>query len=173
MNKTDLNKICIFYKMSKIKAVCIIAGKCEGIVELEEYGPKNTKIILYIKKLKPNTSHAFHIHETGDLRDGCKSLKAHYNPHNKNHGGPNDKDRHVGDFGNLIADKKGEVNISFTSDLVKLKGKNSVIGRSLVIHFGVDDLGKGGNAESLKTGNAGDRMGCGIIGYAQNSKLYF
>jgi Cu-Zn family superoxide dismutase len=159
--------------MSKIKAVCIMSGKCTGFVVLEEYGDKRVKIFLSIKNLKPTTSHAFHIHETGDMRNGCTSLKAHYNPHNKNHGGPNDTDRHVGDFGNLTADKNGEVNITFMSDLVKLKGKSSVIGRSFVIHEGIDDLGKGGNKESLETGNAGGRMGCGIIGYAEDSKLYF
>ena len=159
--------------MSKIKAVSIIIGKCNGFVELEEYGKDRVKIILSIKNLKPNTSHAFHIHETGDMRNGCKSLKAHYNPHNKNHGGPNDIDRHVGDFGNINADNKGEVNMSFMSKSVKLSGKYSVIGRSFVIHDGIDDLGKGNNPESLKTGNAGGRMGCGIIGYAENSKLYF
>ena len=128
---------------------------------------------MILSKLEPFSFHAIHIHETGDMRKGCMSLKAHYNPHNKNHGGPNDKDRHVGDFGNITADKNGEVNVTFMSDLVKLKGKTSVIGRSFVIHEGIDDLGRGGNEESLKTGNAGGRMGCGVIGYAEDSKLYF
>lgn len=26
------------------------------------------------------SGHGFHIHETGDLSDGCTSLAAHYNP---------------------------------------------------------------------------------------------
>lgn len=39
-----------------------------------------------------------------------------------------------------------------------------VPGATLLADQGTDDLGKGGNSESLKTGNAGGRAACGVIG---------
>ena len=45
---------------------------------------KNIKIKLNLNNV-PQGEHGFHIHQYGDLRQGCKSTCAHYNPHNKNH----------------------------------------------------------------------------------------
>lgn len=105
--------------------------------------------------------HGFHIHEFGDMSEGCKSMGAHYNPDDLDHGDL--AQGHVGDLENVVADDNGVATFSITAKRVDLLGDRSVIGRGLVIHADEDDLGKGGDAESLKTGNAGDRLACGII----------
>ena len=78
---------------------------------------------------------------------------AHYNPHNKKHGGPDSKERHVGDLGNIKANKNGIVKMKISDKLVKLRGKYNVIGRSIVIHEDEDDLGLGAHNDSLTTGH--------------------
>lgn len=109
--------------------------------------------------------HGFHIHESGDLSEHCASLCAHYNPYQSNHGGPRSKERHVGDLGNVRSDGSGFISQKMSNSSISLYGKYSIIGRSVIIHKDEDDLGKGGNDESLKTGNAGKRVLCGVIGY--------
>ena len=146
-----------------VEAVCVITnGSISGFVEFKEL-KNRVKITIKLNKV-PEGKHGFHIHRTGDLREGCKSLCTHYNPFNKKHGGKSSKERHVGDLGNIEANSKGEVNQIMYDSIIKLSGKYSIIGRSVVVHEKEDDLGKGDNEESLITGNAGKRIGCGVIG---------
>jgi len=128
-----------------------------------------TRVHYHIEGFKPNAVHASHIHEFGDTTDGCMSAGAHYNPFHQQHGSVDldGKKRHVGDLvNNVQANKDGVVELKFNDALVSLFGPYSVLGRTVVIHEDVDDLGRGGNAESKKTGNAGGRMACSIIGVA-------
>ncbi len=132
-----------------------------------------TRIEYYFEGLEPNTIHALHIHEWGDLRDGCTSAGGHFNPFEATHGGPGNtrSNRHVGDMGNIKVDAEGVAMGTYQDSLIKLTGKNSVIGRSVVLHEGEDDLGLGPNPESLRTGNAGPRLCCGIIGLAPKESM--
>jgi Cu-Zn family superoxide dismutase len=87
----------------------------------------------------------------------------------KTHGAPTDTERMVGDLGNIEADEAGVCNVVISDKLVKLLGPHSVIGRSLVICAGADDTGRGGQDNSLTTGNAGPRVAYGVIGLGQSS----
>lgn len=110
--------------------------------------------------------HGFHIHEFGDNTNGCTSAGPHFNPNKKEHGAPDADIRHVGDLGNVEADANGVAKINITDSLISLNGANSILGRTVVVHADVDDLGLGGHELSKTTGNAGARLGCGVIGFA-------
>lgn len=156
---TTRNAICILYPSNKTYS------SFKGIVSFQQEtytGP--TKIVVSAAGLKPNSLHAFHIHEFGDLTDGCNTAGPHYNPNGKNHGGPLDEERHIGDLGNLKTDERGNTYIALTDKMISLYGEHSVVGRSCVIHENEDDLGKGGHQDSKTTGNSGPRIACGVIG---------
>ena len=148
-----------------IKAIAVFQGPVIfGTVRFTEYQDK-VDITIDLSGLKSNGYQGFHVHEAGDLSDGCKSACAHYNPHGKKHGCPGSSERHVGDLGNIQGDLYGNARYQVSDDVIRLSGEFSIIGRSLIIHQDIDDCGKGGNEESLKTGNAGARIACAIIGY--------
>jgi Cu-Zn family superoxide dismutase len=145
--------------------------KIKGIVRFtEDIETNQVRIDVNIIGLKQNSLHGFHIHEAGDLSDKCSSMCSHFNPYEKTHGCPGMKKRHVGDLGNLKTNSKGQSNYTFYDDFIKLRGvKANIIGRGLIIHADEDDCGKGNNAESLKTGNAGKRIACAVIGYSKEN----
>lgn len=80
------------------------------------------------------------------------------------HGAPNDQVRHIGDLGNVRANAQGVADTKFSDQVINLAGPRSIIGRAVVVHSGTDDLGKTNHPDSKKTGNAGGRAGCGVIG---------
>ena len=156
-----------------IQAIAVFTDpKIKGYVTFTETPQKTVQINVQLSGLKKTALHGFHVHESGDLSDGCTSMCAHFNPYHKKHGGPNSKERHVGDLGNLQTDKNGNCHVEMIDDQIKLRGtKCNIIGRGLIIHADPDDLGQGPDEESTKTGNAGKRIACAVIGYSKTCKI--
>lgn len=80
------------------------------------------------------------------------------------HGSPTDAVRHVGDLGNLRVDEAGVAAYEFQDMLISLGGPRNILGRGVVIHEKADDFGRSDHPDSRKTGNAGGRIACGVIG---------
>ena len=123
---------------------------------------KGIKVTADVMGLSPG-KHGFHIHEFGDCTapDGT-SAGGHFNPENQPHAGPDQAKRHVGDLGNIEADNNGNAHYERTDGLLKFDGRDSIIGRGVIVHAGEDDL------VSQPSGNAGPRVACGVVGIAKD-----
>uniref|UniRef100_H9BE65 Superoxide dismutase [Cu-Zn] n=1 Tax=Antheraea pernyi TaxID=7119 RepID=H9BE65_ANTPE len=113
----------------------------------------------------PAGNYGFHVHELGDTST-CDASGAHFNPEVTNHGGREHNVRHVGDLGNVVfvGNNTAVATVNFLDTIITLRGRNNILGRTLVLHEQEDDLGQGGHETSLTTGNAGARVACGVIG---------
>lgn len=148
-----------------MKAVCVMQGETvKGTIYFSQNQAGGDVHVTGEIKGLTSGEHGFHVHEFGDNTNGCISAGPHFNPFGKTHAGPADKDRHVGDLGNVTATADGVAKIDMTDKMLSLTGECSIIGRTMVVHADKDDLGRGGDEESLKTGNAGARLACGVIG---------
>jgi Cu-Zn family superoxide dismutase len=115
------------------------------------------KIVADVEGLAPG-EHGFHVHEFGDCGgEGASAAGGHFNPTNQPHGGPDSPQRHVGDFGNLVADEQGHAHYERVDTVIALEGEKSIVGRSIMVHADRDDL------TTQPTGASGARIGCGII----------
>ncbi|XP_076829069.1 copper chaperone for superoxide dismutase [Brachyhypopomus gauderio] len=145
-------------------------GRVQGVVRFLQLSQDCCLIDGTIDGLEPGL-HGLHVHKLGDLTQDCMSCGEHYNPFGKQHGGPEDTERHVGDLGNILAAADGRATFRLEDSQLKVW---DVIGRSMVVDSGEDDLGKGNHSLSSTTGNSGERVACGIIarsaGLFQNPK---
>lgn len=148
------------------KAVCVVqptkGNECHGEIWFTTLPDGKVKVTADISGLTPNQKHAIHVHEFGDItgEDGL-TTGGHYNPEHHEHGLPDKVMRHAGDLGNLTADAEGHADYTITVDNMTVMGKNAIIGRGVVVHAKQDDGGQ-------PTGNAGERIGVGVIGIAKS-----
>ncbi len=146
-----------------VQGTAIIKGtapdsKISGNVTLTE---ENGGITLEAKIANvPPGKHGFHIHDKGSCDEMGKAAGGHFNPDGVMHGympkdGP--MKAHAGDMGNIevAADGTGTLKIFLAQDSLKT-GKYAVEGKAIILHEKQDDF-------SQPTGNAGGRIGCGII----------
>lgn len=137
-------------------------GAVVGTAALTE-GDSGVDIHLEGENLPPGT-HGFHIHEVGKCEPPTfESAGAHYNPTNAKHGFDDPEGPHAGDLRNIEVAEDGTVTEDVTADMVTLEidGENTLYtdqGTALVIHSQADDY------VSQPSGNAGDRIACGVIG---------
>ena len=119
------------------------------------------KIDVNVGKLPPGT-YAFHVHAVGRCEGpDFKSAGGHFNPAGKQHGKENPNGSHAGDMSNFEVSADGTAKFSTVNTGVTLDdGANSLFhegGTALVIHEKADDY------KTDPTGNAGNRIGCGVI----------
>lgn len=118
-----------------------------------------------------NQKHGIHVHQFGISSIGqdpsvtCESAGPHWNPLNGKHGSLRDLTGHGGDLGNApVMPVNGVIQTEIITSKISLHGKDSIIGRSVVLHEKEDDLGLGNSPMSPKTGNSGSKIACGTIG---------
>jgi Cu-Zn family superoxide dismutase len=151
------------------KAICVVqplgGSKVAGKVIFTQTSG-GVEVDAELTGLAPG-EHGFHVHEFGDcsMADGT-CAGAHFNPTGAPHGGPDDANRHVGDLGNVKADASGKATYKRVDKLLALNGPNSIIGRSIIVHAAPDDL------KTQPSGNAGARVGCGVVGIADPKMMH-
>ncbi len=109
----------------------------------------------------PFGEHAVHIHmnPTCDAPD-FKGAGGHFNPDSKQHGMENPMGHHAGDMPKNISIGENHMGeITYKVDYLTLApgAANSVLGHSIVVHEKADDM------KTDPTGNAGNRIACGVI----------
>jgi superoxide dismutase, Cu-Zn family len=108
----------------------------------------------------PPGYHGFHIHEVGSCAENGMAAGGHFNPHQVEHGHLLEngfQHAHAGDLGNLFVNENGTALVDQTFPGLTLQdGAYAVAGRAVILHEKQDDM-------SQPNGNAGARIGCGVI----------
>lgn len=126
---------------------------------VEDNGKVKLTLDITVPK-KANQSVAVHIHEHGSCGDMGKEAHGHWNPTNEKHGKWGTGNFHRGDIGNVDLNGEGKGTLEIETDLWAIGGADStknILDKAIIVHGGKDDF------TTQPTGNAGSRIGCGVI----------
>ena len=123
---------------------------------------KNGKVKMQLDLTVPSKagkSVAVHIHEHGDCGNKAEMAHGHWNPTKAQHGKWDSGDFHLGDIGNVKLDAKGKGHLVMETYRWSLGGSwsKNILGKAIIVHGGTDDY------KTQPSGNAGTRIGCGVI----------
>jgi superoxide dismutase, Cu-Zn family len=113
--------------------------------------------------------HGFHVHAVGQCVPPFTSAGGHYD--GGNHGD------HAGDFPSLLVMRDGSARLEFVTDRFTIGELFDADGSALIVHTGRDNFANiptryrspasppsgGPDADTLATGDAGERAACGVI----------
>ena len=134
----------------------------QGVVRFHEMDG-GLMVMVSLSGLRPGR-HGLHIHQNpacGPGPDGTPGGAAggHWDPMGTgDHGAPGDPvdEKHLGDLGNVTASASGTVETTMTIDNFPV-GEHDVAGHAVMVHQMGDDR------ETDPGGDAGTRVGCGVI----------
>jgi Cu-Zn family superoxide dismutase len=161
------------------------SGAAVGVVTFAKAG-SGTRVTAAMQRnryVAPGEFHGFHVHANDDPANGTGcvadpaaapstwfvSADGHLAGSGKTHGD------HAGDMPSPLIARDGTAILMFTTDRFT---PSSVVGRAVVLHAGADNFGNvptgsaadqytantpAATAKTQATGNAGDRVACGVV----------
>ncbi|MDQ3587877.1 MAG: superoxide dismutase family protein [Actinomycetota bacterium] len=131
---------------------------------------RNGKVVVVVRArgLQPGF-HGFHVHEKGVCEPPAfTSAGGHLERDGQDHGA------HAGDMPPLLATDDGKARAEFVTDSFHIRQLLAGDGSAIMIHAGRDNLANvptryksgttaGPDEETLKTGDSGSRVACGVV----------
>jgi len=129
--------------------------------------PAGLEVEAHVANVLTPGERGFHIHENGTCDEMGKAAGGHYNPTGAPHGflvKDGAQKAHAGDLGSIEIAVDGTGTLKGLLPGVSLSGgQYHVAGRAVILHEQPDDF-------SQPTGNAGGRIGCGVIQMTEGKK---
>ncbi|MEZ0075170.1 superoxide dismutase family protein [Planotetraspora sp. GP83] len=149
-------------------------GNQVGTLSVEDAGNGKSTVTVRAEGLPPGF-HGFHVHSKGTCEAGSTDPATgspffSSGPHLDARSHP----QHSGDLPNLLVNKDGTAKATYVTDRFRVSGLAGDEGTSVIIHSKPDNYaniperysheGKAGpDAETLKAGDSGSRIACGVI----------
>jgi Cu-Zn family superoxide dismutase len=139
------------------------AGNQVGKVKLTQEGNSHVAVQVQVHDLPPGF-HGFHVHAVGECTPPFTSAGGHFDLDAHTHR------NHSGDFPVLLVNADGTAHMKFHTERFSVADLFDADGSAIIIHANPDNYANiptryapAPDATTLATGDAGDRIACGVV----------